>query len=312
VDWRNKIHSKENDSFQTNFDWIRKMNNAITYIENHLDSDVDLGEAAKVAYCSVYHFQRFFSFIAEIPLSEYIRRRRLTLAAFELQNTNSKIIDVALRFGYDSPESFARAFKNMHGITPTAAKVNGTQLKAYPCITFHISIKGDVEMNYRIEKREAFDMFGVDTEVSTVDNQNFVTVPDFWEKCRNNGAIDKIRKAAGIGENTPLHAAMFNCTDTSHSYLIGYFAPENSNLKDFTVITIPDSTFAIFPTEELNMAETTQQAAFLWKRIFTEWFATSGYELASDIPEFELHHSKGEGKFVTEIFIPIVKNSFVE
>jgi len=283
------------------------MNNAISYIEDHLDSEINFNEAAKIAFCSVYHFQRFFSFIAEIPLSEYIRRRRLTLAAFELQNTNAKVIDVALKFGYESPEAFARAFKSMHGIVPTAAKDYGAQLKAYPCITFHISIKGDVEMNYRIEQKAALEMFGLKTEVSTVDNENFITVPKFWETCRVDGSMDKIRRAANIGENTPLHAAMFNCTDNSHTYMIGYFTPEAGIPDDFTILAIPASTWAIFPTEELSLAETAQQAAIMWKRIFTEWFATSGYELAPDVPEFELHHSLGNGKYITEIYIPIIK-----
>jgi len=145
MDWRTKVNStNENDSyFQSNFDWIRKMNNAIAYIENHLDNEIDYNEAAKIACCSVYHFQRFFSFIAEIPLSEYIRRRRLTLAAFELQNGDVKVIDVALKYGYESPEAFARAFKSIHGVAPTMAKDSGSQLKAYPCMTFHISIKDD-------------------------------------------------------------------------------------------------------------------------------------------------------------------------
>jgi AraC family transcriptional regulator len=204
-------------------------------------------------------------------------------------------------------EAFARAFKNMHGIIPTAAKEKGAKLKAYPCISFHISIKGDVEMNYRIEEKDAFVMFGIDTEVSTVDNQNFVTVPQFWETCRTNGAMDRIRKEANINETTPLHAAMFNCTDTSHSYMIGYFTPENGIFKDFTVLTIPSSIWAIFPTDELSMAETAQQAGVMWKRIFSEWFATSGYELTPNVPEFELHHRKGNGKFITEIYIPIKK-----
>jgi AraC family transcriptional regulator len=119
--------------------------------------------------------------------------------------------------------------------------------------------------------------------------------------------MERIRKIASIADDTPLHAAMFNCTDISHSYLIGYFTPESGVLKGFTVLTIPASTWAVFPTEELDMAKTAQQAAIMWKRIFTEWFATSGYELAPDIPEFELHYNKGNGKYVTEIYIPIVK-----
>lgn len=304
MDWRKKLTSTNDDYFQTNLDWIEKMNNAIAYIENNLDTTIDYGEAAKIAYCSVYHFQRFFSFIAGIPLSEYIRRRRMTLAAFELQNGNAKVIDVGLKYGYESPEAFARAFKNMHGISPTSAKDNGTQLKAYPCITFHISIKGEVEMNYRIEQKESFEMFGVETEISTVDNQNFVSIPKFWETCRTDGTMTKIREAGGLDENEPLHAAMYNCTDTSHSYLIGHFVPVDHSYKDFFNLAVPTSTWAVFSTDELSMAEVAEQAAIMWKRIFTEWFATSGYELAN-VPELELHFKKGDGKFLTEIWIPI-------
>jgi AraC family transcriptional regulator len=309
MDWRKKISAKDgnNDYFQSNKNMVQKMNNAIEYIENHLNEEIDFNVVAKIACCSGYHFQRFFPFMAEIPLSEYIRRRRLTLAAFELQSTNAKVIDIAIKYGYESPEAFARAFKLMHGITPTAAKEKGAQLKAYPRITFNILIKGDAEMNYRIEQKKAFNMFGAYTEVSTINNQNFETVPKFWETCRNNGTMEKIRRIANIEEKTPLHAAMFKCTDISHSYLIGYFAPASDIPNDFTELTIPASTWAVFYTEELTMAEAAKQSSIMWKRIFTEWFATSGYELTPNVPEVELHHSKGNGKFVTEIYIPITK-----
>ena len=309
MDWRKKIDSSnENMSyFQSNIDWIQKMNNALAYIENHLNDEIDFNAVAQIACCSAYHFQRFFPFIADIPLSEYIRRRRLTLAAFELQNSDIKVIDVALKYGYESPEAFARAFKNMHGVIPTAAKEKGAQLKAYPCITFHISIKGDAQMNYRIEQRGTLEMFGAIKEISTVDNQNFITTPKFWETCRGDGTIDKIREAGNLEKSVPLHAATYNCTDDSHTYMIGYFSPETGTPKGFTAISIPASTWAVFPTEELSMMEAAQQSGIMWKRIFTEWFATSGYELAPNVPEMELHHSKGNGLFVTEIWIPIVK-----
>ncbi len=305
MDWRHKINQNADDShFQLNLDWIRKMNHAIAYIENNLQGEIDYNEAAKIACCSVYHFQRFFSFIAAIPLSEYVRRRRLTMAAFELQTSNVKVIDVALKYGYDSPEAFARAFKNLHGMTPTGAKDNGATLKAYPCMTFHISIKGDVEMDYRIEQKESFEMFGAATAISTVDNQNFISIPKFWETCRSDGTMASIRKACNLDENTPLHAAMFHCTDTSHAYMIGHFMPESGVPQGFETLQIPASTWAIFPTGELSMAESAQQAAVMWKRIFTEWFATSGYELAN-APELELHHKTSDDQYVTEIWVPI-------
>ncbi len=305
MDWRNKINSTANTYFEANFDWIRRMNNAVAYIENHLEGPIDYHEAAKAACCSVYHFQRFFSFIADIPLSEYVRRRRLTLAAFDLQQTNAKIVDVGLKYGYESPEAFTRAFKSLHGMTPTAARDKGATLKAYPCMTFHISIKGDTEMDYRIEQREAFEMIGVTTNISTIDNQNFVSIPKFWETCRSNGTMAKIREVCNLDENTPLHAAMYNCTDTAHAYMIGYFAA-SGNPQGLDVIEVPASMWAVFPTGELSLAEAASQAAVMWKRIFTEWFATSGYEL-NHVPELELHHKIAADKYVTEIWVPIVE-----
>lgn len=119
-------------------DWFERMNGAMSYIEDHLASEIDYEEAARIACCSSYHFQRMFSFITDVTLSEYIRRRRLTLAAFELQKGSGRVIDVALKYGYDSPNSFTRAFQSLHGVTPSLARDEGVQLKAYPRMSFQL------------------------------------------------------------------------------------------------------------------------------------------------------------------------------
>lgn len=137
-------------------EWMTRMNAALHYIESHLTEEISYAEAAKKACCPAQHFQRMFAFVTDVPLSEYIRRRRLTLAAFELQHSTSKVIDIALKFGYESPEAFARAFQQLHGTTPTKARNIGTTLKAYPRITFQFVLKGAAEMNYRMEKAEAY------------------------------------------------------------------------------------------------------------------------------------------------------------
>ncbi|GAA0492629.1 hypothetical protein GCM10008986_18750 [Salinibacillus aidingensis] len=120
-------------------DLLKSMNDAMSYIEANLTKEIDFKEVARIAQCSEYHFKRMFSFLAGITLSEYIRSRRLSLAAFELTNTNLKIIDIAVEFGYNSPDSFARAFQNLHGVTPLEARNNGQQLKAFPPMTFQLS-----------------------------------------------------------------------------------------------------------------------------------------------------------------------------
>lgn len=152
-------------------EWLERMNRALDYVESNLANEIDMNVVAQMACSSSYNFQRMFSFITDVSLIEYIRRRRLTLAAFEIQNSDAKIIDIALKYGYESPVSFARAFQALHGIAPSLAREDGVILKAYPRMSFQISIKGESEMEYRIETKEAFDIFGIETIGSSIGDE---------------------------------------------------------------------------------------------------------------------------------------------
>lgn len=149
-------------------DTLVQLNKAINYIEENLTNQIDYQEVVKIACCSEYHFTRMFSFLAGITLSEYIRRRRLTLAALELSQSNIKIIDAALKYGYNSPDSFSRAFHSMHGVNPSEARVHGQSLKAFPRMSFQLTIKGGNEMNYRIENKESFHIVGIKKRVPII------------------------------------------------------------------------------------------------------------------------------------------------
>jgi len=131
-------------------EWLSCLNEAVNYLEEHLEDEIDLERVAQIACCSSFHFQRMFSYLADLPLSEYIRRRKMTRAVFDLQNGDERIIDIALKYGYESPTAFNRAFQSVHGMAPSAARSEGVILKAYPPISFKITIKGEAEMNYRI------------------------------------------------------------------------------------------------------------------------------------------------------------------
>ena len=172
-------------------EWLDRLNDALNYIEDNLKSEIEYEMAAKIACCSTYHFQRMFSYIAGVPLSEYIRNRRLTMAALDLQN-GDKVIDVALRYGYESPTSFNRAFQKVHGVSPSAAQKEGTALKAFPRISFKITIKGDTEMEYRIVNKEAFRVVGVQIPLSNDIEKNFQEVPKFWQQVAQNGTLSQI------------------------------------------------------------------------------------------------------------------------
>ncbi len=134
-------------------EWLKRLGAAIDYIEENLDKEISYDEAAHIACCSTYYFQRIFSYVSGVSLSEYIRRRKMTQAAFELQRTDNKVIDVAHKYGYSSPTSFNRAFQSVHGIAPIAAKSMGCTLCAYPSIQFSIIVLGGSAMAYHIEEK---------------------------------------------------------------------------------------------------------------------------------------------------------------
>lgn len=286
-------------------DWLDRMNNAMAYIESNLANEISYDKAAQIACCSTYHFQRMFSFITEVPLSEYIRRRRLTLAAFELQTSDSKVIDVALKYGYESPEAFSRAFKNLHGVMPISARDRGVTLKAYPKMTFSISIKGDTEMNYRIEQKGAFEVFGVYGLISRDMEQAFQDVPAFIQKCVADGSANRINDVLGKPHEAWMPAAIYDHGDNgTFKYMLCQYVPPTAVIPaEFTRLKVPTLTWAVFLEPQCEMQ-------ILWRRIYSEWFPTSEYEQVEG-PGFEMYYGYGRdgiGPYgVGEIWIPVKK-----
>jgi AraC family transcriptional regulator len=279
------------------------MNDAMDYIEANLAEEISYGKAAQTACCSAYHFQRMFSFITGVTLSEYIRRRRLTLAAFELQTSGGKVIDMALKYGYESPEAFSRAFKSLHGVTPVLARDTGASLKAYPKMTFSISIKGDIEMNYRVEQRETFEVFGVYSIVSSDMEQAFSDVPRFVKEKMADGTWDRFNDFLGRPRDMWFHAALLYQTDESLKFMMCAYAPPELCIPEtYTRLNVPAQTWAIFPSPKNDVKDT-------WRRIFTEWFPTSEYEQVEG-PSFEMWYGYGRGDFgygASEVWIPVKK-----
>ncbi|PLT48069.1 Transcriptional regulator, AraC family [Paenibacillus pasadenensis] len=139
---------------------LRMLRLAIDYVEDHLHEPMDIDGISRAALSSKYHFQRMFHAVTGFTISEYVRNRRLTLAAEELAGTDRKVVDIALGYGYESPEAFAKAFQRLHGVTPSAARHRNVKLKAYPRISFQIQIKGKSEMNYRLAEDAAATVIG--------------------------------------------------------------------------------------------------------------------------------------------------------
>ncbi|USK87486.1 AraC family transcriptional regulator [Peribacillus asahii] len=288
-------------------DLLKNMNGALTYIEENLTNDIDFKEVARLAFCSEYHFKRMFSFLAGISLSEYIRRRRLTLAAFELKDSRVKVIDIAMKYGYNSPDSFARAFQNLHGITPSEARNNGHSLKAYPRMTFHLSIKGGSEMNYRIEEKGAFRIVGIKKRVPIIFNGVNLEIAAMWESL-DIETINKLKKLSNV-EPIGLLSASTNFSEgrmEEKGELDHYIGVATTKVcpDNLTEFEVPASSWAVF--EAIGPFPDTLQD--VWGRIYSEWFPSSNYEQIEG-PEILWNESKDvtSSTFKSEIWIPVLK-----
>lgn len=283
-------------------DWLSKLNESLEYIESHLASEISYEAAAKIACCSTFHYQRMFSYIAGVSLSEYIRRRRMTAAAFDLQK-GEKVMDVAIKYGYESPTSFNRAFQTVHGITPSAARKDGTKLKAYPKISFQITIKGEVEMDYSIEKKEAFRIVGAKVKMSHQMEENFKMIPEFWNQVGQNGTLEKI--IACMDGSVPQGVMGISACqkDEDWYYYIGV-ASEKELQDGLEEYQMPAGTWVIFPGNG-PMPTAIQEVQ---KRAITEWLPTSGYEYANGA-DVELYLNQDPANAQFEIWVPIQEKS---
>ncbi|WP_338660842.1 AraC family transcriptional regulator [Paraclostridium sordellii] len=282
-------------------EWLEKLNEALQYIEGNLDGEIKYEKAANIACCTTYHFQRMFSYIAGTPLSEYIRNRRLTKAALDLQN-GEKVIDVAIRYGYESPTAFNRAFQKIHNVSPSVAQKEGTFLKAYPPISFKITIKGVEEMEYRIVKKEEMRIVGAKALLEKNVEENFNTVPMLWQEVAQSGKIMEIASLMGPDSKGVLGVSA--CMDYLDKWEY-YIAVETDKEapKGLEEYTIPACTWAVFPGEG-QMPTAIQD---IEKRAITEWLPTSGYEYA-DAPDIELYLNQDPMNSKFEVWIPIRKS----
>ncbi|WP_339323861.1 AraC family transcriptional regulator [Paenibacillus sp. FSL W8-0194] len=292
-------------------DMLQNLNRALRYIEENLDGDIDYQEAAQLALCSEYHFKRMFSFLAGISLSEYIRRRRLTLAAIDLAAGTMKVIDAAVKYGYHSPDSFARAFQQLHGIAPSEARKQGRPLKAFPPMTFRLSIEGGEEMNYRLEEKEAFRIVGLKKRVPIKFSGVNPEIASMWASL-DETTITLLKRLSNV-EPQGLISASANFSEgrmEEQGELDHYIGAATTAEcpEHLSMLEVPAMTWAVF--EAVGPFPETLQS--VWGRIYSEWFPSSGYE-AVEGPELLWNESKDTSSpaFRSEIWIPVAKKTAV-
>jgi len=284
--------------------WLERMMAAIDYMERHMEDQLDVKEAAKAAYSSSFHFQRMFHMLTGMTVAEYMRKRKLTLAAQELaMSSDVKVLDIALKYGYDSPESFTKAFRRLHGTTPSAAREPGTVLKAYPRISFHLSLKGDKDMDYRIVERGEFEVIGKVIRVSCKDGENFKRIPKFWNECCSDGTLNKMVPTANGNETLGICMDM-ELEKEEFSYMVAVEYNGKAADDSLVVKKVPKACWAVF-TSVGPIPGAIQEVT---QRIFQEWFPATGYEHA-DAPELEVYPEgdSSSAEYRCEVWIPVIK-----
>lgn len=284
----------------------KQMNLAMSYIEANLIGEIDFQKAARLACCTEYHFKRMFSFLSGFTLSEYVRHRRLTLAALELHNHNVKIIDLAVKYGYDSPDSFTRAFQALHGVTPTEARKRDVVLKAFPPMTFQLTIQGGNKMDYRMVEKEAFQIAGIKKQITLIYEGINPQMEDMWENLTEQDFLE-LKQLSNVDPRGILCvSANFTEGREEGTLLDQYIGVATSQRvpERWEVLPVDAGTWAVFTA----IGEFPKALQDVWARIYAEWFPTSGYESTGG-PEILWNESKDTDRpnYKSEIWLPVIK-----
>lgn len=270
-------------------DWVETMNKAIDYVEEHLTNRVDMMQIARITACPLSVFQRSFAQISGVTLSEYIRRRKLTCAAAELQNTDVKIIDLALKYGYESPDAFRVAFKRLHGVTPVMARKSGIRMTFYCRLSFALTIKGVEKMDYTIIKKPSFKVVGIRR-----------TTPyggGTWAIVKTDGTGEQMEELCG--HICDLGLCFGFGEDGSNDYMCGVEWPED--VLGFDSYVYPEQDWLIF---ELAGPISENVLGNVWQRINNEFMPQSKYKKDGPTIEKYIVWNDAEDYCKMEIWIP--------
>ncbi len=280
-------------------DWIKIIENALRYIEENLSGELTVGRIAEKVNISPFYFQKGFSMLCGYSVGEYIRMRRLSVAGSELVTSDNKVIDLALKYGYDSPDSFTKAFTRFHGSTPTDVRRKGALLKSFAPLHIKIILDGGNTMEYRVEEKPEFRVMGV-SKIFSYETAN-ADIPQYWDEIHVQAAVKPVEGMYGICFDEEMGGNRFR-------YMIADDLEEGkAGEKNLETYEVPRHTWAIFPCRgamPLSIQEVN-------RRIFSEWLPAGNYEIAegynieyySDSAEFK--DGTQDPDYYAEVWIPV-------
>lgn len=279
--------------------WVKIIEDAVGYIEGNITGDLTVSRIAKEVNTSAFYFQKGFSMLCGYTVGEYVRMRRLSIAGEELLSSDEKVIDLAIKYGYDSPDSFTKAFTRFHGITPTDVRRGGAVLKSFAPLHIKLSLEGGCVMEYRIEEKPAFKVMGISRDFS-YENAN-VEIPKFWDEAFIQASERPVMGMYGVCFDEEMGGNQFR-------YMIADdLDAEQAERKHLDVQEIKAHVWAVFPCRgamPLPLQEVN-------RRIFSEWLPASSYEIAEGY-NIEYYSNPADFKkgmqdpeYYAEVWIPV-------
>ncbi|EXU65263.1 AraC family transcriptional regulator [Streptomyces sp. PRh5] len=286
---------------------LERLNEALDHIDSRLDQRIEVAELARIAMTSEYHFRRLFSALAGISLSEYVRRRRLTLAGAEVLAGERTLLEIAVRYGYGSGEAFARAFRAMHGVGPGEARRAGASLSSQPRMSFRLIVEGSSSMRYRVVEKERFQVVGKKVRVPLVHEGVNPAIAEFirglgQETIRRIAALSDQEPEGilGVSDNLDPSRAEGTELDYYHGVVTGAAAPE-----DLDALTVPAGAWAVFE----NSGPFPQALQYLWRDVFTQWFPSNPYQSRPGPEILRTRLSPDGARADAELWIPVERTA---
>lgn len=286
---------------------LERLNQAMEHIEGRLDQPIEAADLARIATTSEYHFRRLFSALAGIPLSEYVRRRRLTVAGAEVLAGERTLLEVAVRYGYTSGEAFARAFRGMHGVGPGEARRSGAPLRSQPRLSFRLTVEGSGSMRYRIVEKEEFRVVGRKARVPLVHEGVNPAIADFirglgQETLRRIHSLSDQEPEGIVSASDQLDESRAEGTelDYYHGAVTRAAAPE-----DMDTLTVPAGMWAVFESS----GPFPQALQYLWRDVFTQWFPSNPYRSRPGPEILRTRLSQDGAQADAELWIPVERTA---
>ncbi len=294
-------------------EWIKLLQMAINYMEEQILEDINYEDVARKVCMSSYSFHRTFSLMAEMTANTYIRNRRLSLAGQELQTSDLSVIDAAYKYGYETPESFSKAFSRFHGVTPKQAKIKGTSLRLFNPLVIKITLEGGSIMDYRIERRGKQKFIARVRAFSNeiINDESDHSIPDFWTECQEKESVEVIRNIRPEGKRNLYGLCSPTTKDsTTFNYGIGVIVDDETDELDLDTL-LPQG-FTIWETEPIEyvvfkcMGNDGKCISQMWSYFFKEFISNTKYEQTEDT-DYEIYFENGEPGMFCELWIPVVE-----